>query len=204
MPYPEGHKLKVRQHIITSAAKAFRTHGVQNISLPYIMKGAGLTHGGFYSHFQNKDQLVMETCQFAIGDTIETLQRVADKNKDEDQLPIEAVIEFYLSPLHRDQSEIGCILPALSGEIPQLSKEIREAYTQELQRFIEFVTNMAEIDTSGGYALVSSMVGSVALARAVSDSKLSDDLLQAGRMQAKQIIETATHKTTTPNKGQGD
>ncbi|WP_025682149.1 TetR/AcrR family transcriptional regulator [Paenibacillus maysiensis] len=193
MPYPEGHKIKVRKHIISSAAKAFRTNGVRNISLPYIMKGAGLTHGGFYSHFENKDQLVMETCHFAIGETIEMLQRVADKNKDKDQPPIEAVIEFYLSPLHRDQSEIGCILPALSGEISQLSEEIRETYTRELQRFIVFITNMAGIETGIGYALVSIMVGSVALARAVSDSKFSDDLLLTGRAQAKRIVEAASN-----------
>ncbi|MEK4852047.1 TetR/AcrR family transcriptional regulator [Paenibacillus sp. FSL H7-0756] len=189
MPYPKGHKLKVRNHIITSAAKAFRTHGVRNISLPHIMKGAGLTHGGFYSHFENKDQLVMETCHFAISDTIEMLQRIADHNKNEDQTPpIEAVIDFYLSPLHRDQTEAGCILPALSGEISQLSADIRQAYTQELQRFIAFITNMAGIDPSNGYALVSSMVGTVALARAVSDTQLSDALLQASRMQAKQMV----------------
>ncbi|KAA8787717.1 TetR/AcrR family transcriptional repressor of nem operon [Paenibacillus sp. 4624] len=192
MPYPKGHKLKVRNHIITSAAKAFRTHGVRNISLPHIMKGAGLTHGGFYSHFENKDQLVMETCHFAISDTMEMLQKVADKNKNEDQPPIEAVIDFYLGSLHRDQTEVGCILPALSGEISQLSEEIRQAYTRELQRFITFITKLAGIDTSAGYALVSSMVGTVALARAVSDSKLSDDLLQAGRTQAKQMVNASS------------
>ncbi|MDP9697712.1 TetR/AcrR family transcriptional regulator [Paenibacillus polysaccharolyticus] len=192
MPYPKGHKLKVRNHIITSAAKAFRTHGVRNISLPHIMKGAGLTHGGFYSHFENKDQLVMETCHFAISDTMEMLQKVADKNKNEDQSAIEAVIDFYLGSLHRDQTEVGCILPALSGEISQLSQEIRQAYTRELQRFITFITELAEIDTSAGYALVSSMVGTVALARAVSDSKLSDDLLQAGRTQAKQMVNVSS------------
>ncbi|SCY08463.1 transcriptional regulator, TetR family [Paenibacillus polysaccharolyticus] len=192
MPYPKGHKLKVRNHIITSAAKAFRTHGVRNISLPHIMKGAGLTHGGFYSHFENKDQLVKETCHFAISDTMEMLQKVADKNKNEDQSAIEAVIDFYLGSLHRDQTEVGCILPALSGEISQLSEEIRQAYTRELQRFITFITELAEIDTSAGYALVSSMVGTVALARAVSDSKFSDDLLQAGRTQAKQTVNTGS------------
>lgn len=192
MPYPKGHKLKVRNHIITSAAKAFRTHGVRNISLPHIMKGAGLTHGGFYSHFENKDQLVMETCHFAISDTIEMLQKVADKNKNEDQPPIETIIDFYLGSLHRDQTEVGCILPALSGEISQLSEEIRQAYTRELQRFITFITELAEIDTSAGYALVSSMVGTVALARAVSDSKLSDNLLQAGRTQAKQMVNVSS------------
>ncbi|MEK3787312.1 TetR/AcrR family transcriptional regulator [Paenibacillus sp. FSL K6-1230] len=189
MPYPQGHKIKVRQYIITSAAKAFRSNGIRNISLPYIMKGAGLTHGGFYSHFANKEQLVIEACHFAINDTIEMLQSVADKK--EDQPKIEAIIDFYLSPLHRDQTEIGCILPALSGEIPQLSEEVRQAFTHELQRFIEFITDMATVDGATGYALVSSMVGTLALARAVSDSKLSDELLMSGQKQAKLIIEAA-------------
>lgn len=72
MPYPKGHKSKVREQIIASAARAFRTNGVRSISLPYIMKGAGLTHGGFYAHFKNKDQLVIETFHFAITDTIKS------------------------------------------------------------------------------------------------------------------------------------
>ncbi|MCM3172030.1 MULTISPECIES: TetR/AcrR family transcriptional regulator [Paenibacillus] len=186
MPYPEGHKLKVRKHIISSAAKAFRTNGVRNISLPYIMKGAGLTHGGFYSHFENKEQLVIEACKFAISDTIDMLQKVADKNKDKPA--IQAIIEFYLSPLHRDQTEIGCILPALSGEIAQLSEEVRQAYTQELQRFMDFITEVAGFDASTGYALVNIMVGTLALARAVNDSTFSDQLLLAGKTQALQII----------------
>lgn len=186
MPYPQGHKIKVRKHILTSAAKAFRTNGVRNISLPYIMKGAGMTHGGFYSHFANKEQLVIETCHYAINDTIEVLQNVADKNKE--QPKITTVIDFYLSFEHRDQSEVGCILPALSGEISQLSEEVRQAYTNELQRFIAFISEMAQVGLSTGYALVSSMVGTIVLARAVSDQKLSDQILLSGRTHAKRII----------------
>lgn len=189
MPYPQGHKIKVRKHILTSAAKAFRTNGVRNISLPYIMKGAGLTHGGFYAHFANKEQLVIEACHYAISDTIAVLQNVAEKNKE--QPKITTVIDFYLSLEHRDQSEVGCILPALSGEISQLSEEVRQAYTNELQRFIAFISGMAQVSLSTGYALVSSMVGTVVLARAVSDQKLSDQILLSGRTYAKGIIDVS-------------
>lgn len=62
MPYPKGHKIKVRNKIVESAAQAFRTNGIHDVSVPFIMKGAGLTHGGFYSHFDNKEQLVAEAC----------------------------------------------------------------------------------------------------------------------------------------------
>lgn len=187
MPYPKGHKSKVREQIIVSAARAFRTNGVRNISLPFIMKGAGLTHGGFYAHFKNKDQLVIEAFHFAITDTIKLLQSVADKKADQPR--IQTIIEFYLSSVHRDQTEVGCILPALAGEIPQLSQEVRKAYTDELKRFMEFIADAGNIDLSKSYALVSSMIGTIALARAVNDSQFSDQLLLAGKVQAKRVLE---------------
>ncbi|GLF90846.1 TetR family transcriptional regulator [Bacillus safensis] len=188
MPYPAGHKLKVREQIITSAARAFRSNGVRNISLPFIMKGAGLTHGGFYAHFKNKDQLVIEAFHFAINDTIKLLESVADKKADQPR--IQTIIEFYLSSVHRDQTEVGCILPALAGEISQLSLDVRKAYTDELKRFMEFIADTGNIDISMSYALVSSMIGTIALARAVNDSKFSDQLLLAGKIQAQGILET--------------
>nr|MDH3110351.1 TetR/AcrR family transcriptional regulator [Bacillus altitudinis] len=182
MPYPKGHKSKVREQIIASAARAFRTNGVRNISLPYIMKGAGLTHGGFYAHFKNKDQLVIETFHFAITDT-KMLQSVADKKADQPR--IQTIIEFYLSSVHRDQTEVGCILPALAGEIAQLSQEVRKAYTDELKRFMAFIADTGNIDLSKSYALVSSMIGTIALARAVNDSQFSDQLLLARQNTGK-------------------
>jgi len=188
MPYPEGHKIKVRARIIESAARAFRTNGVRDISVPFIMKGAGLTHGGFYSHFDNKEQLVSETCRYAIRDTIALLRNAADQAGGEP--PIHAVIHYYLSPHHRDQTDIGCILPALSGEISRLSEEVRQAFTEELQRMIDFVSETAEIDHSPGSALLSLMVGSLVLARSVSNPELSDGLLNAGKQQAKELVKS--------------
>ncbi|GED68197.1 TetR family transcriptional regulator [Brevibacillus reuszeri] len=186
MPYPEGHKIKVRGKIIESAAQAFRTNGIRDISVPVIMKGAGLTHGGFYSHFENKDQLVVEACRYAISDTIALLQQAADQAKDVPK--IHAIIQYYLSQEHRDRREIGCILPALSGEMSRSSDEVRQVFTQEVQRMIDFIADLAQLDTSKASALLSSMVGSLVLARSVHDSKLSDDLLAAGKQYAQTIL----------------
>jgi len=186
MPYPEGHMLKVRGKIIESAAQAFRTNGIRNISVPFIMKGAGLTHGGFYAHFDNKEQLVAEACRFAISDTIALLQKAADQEKDGHQ--INAIIDYYLSQHHRDRTEMGCILPALSSEISRSSDEVRQVFTHELERMIDFISNAAKIDTATGSALLSSMVGTLVLARSVDNSKLSDSLLTAGKQHAKGLI----------------
>nr|WP_145160124.1 TetR/AcrR family transcriptional regulator [Paenibacillus terrae] len=189
MPYPEGHKLKVRGRIIESAAKAIRASGVRDISVPFIMKGAGLTHGGFYSHFDNKEQLVAETCRFAISETIALLQKAADQEKEAPK--IHAVIHYYLSPQHRDQTEVGCILPALSSEVSRMSEEVRQVFTEELQYMIDFISDLAEVDPLTGQALLSLMVGTIVLARSVSDAELSDSLLSTGRQHAKDLIKTS-------------
>ncbi|OPA80984.1 TetR family transcriptional regulator [Paenibacillus selenitireducens] len=189
MPYPEGHKIKVRGRIIESAAQAFRMNGIRDISVPVIMKGAGLTHGGFYSHFDNKEQLVAEACQYAISDTIALLQEAANQEKQEPK--INAVIHYYLSQQHRDRTEMGCILPALSSEISRSSEEVRNIFTQEVERMIDFLADLAEVDKSTASALLSSMVGTLLLARSVSDSTLSDNLLTAGKQHAKELIKTS-------------
>lgn len=186
MPYPKGHKIKVRGKIVESAARAFRTNGIQEVSVPFIMKGAGLTHGGFYSHFDNKEQLVAEACEYAISDTITLLQNVADQ--EEQNSKINKVIDYYLSPYHREQTEMSCIFPALSSEISRSSEEVRQVFTHELERMINFISNLAEIDVSRGRALFSTMVGSLVLARSVSDPELSDSFLSAGRQQAKEMV----------------
>jgi len=188
IPYPKGHKIKVRNKIVESAAQAFRANGILDVSVPLIMKGAGLTHGGFYSHFDNKEQLVTEACRYAISDTIAVLQQAADQEKQNPK--INTVIDYYLSPYHRDKTEMGCILPALSGEISRSSEEVRQVFTHELERMITFLSNLAEIDTSKGSALISSMVGSLVLARSVNDSELSDNLLSTGKQYAKMLVIT--------------
>ncbi|GBF75635.1 TetR family transcriptional regulator [Paenibacillus sp. 598K] len=186
MPYPEDHKLKVRGRIIESAARAFRANGLRDISVPVIMKGAGLTHGGFYAHFTNKDALIMETCRYAIGDTMALLQAAAAQTAD--RPPIETVIRYYLSPEHRDQTETGCILPALSGEISRASEELRDVFTAELQRMIDFLCELGRLAPSTGRALLSLLVGTLLLARSVPDRDFSDSLLTAGREQALAML----------------
>lgn len=185
MPYPEGHKQKVRGRIVESAAKAFRAQGIRDISVPSIMKGAGLTHGGFYSHFEHKEQLVAEACSYAASAMIALLRQAIERNRD--GAPLEAVIDAYLHADHRDHPELGCILPALSAEISRASEEVRRVYTIELERMISFLSEIGGIDRSAAAALLALLVGSLTLARSVNDPAASDRMLEAGRQQAKRI-----------------
>ncbi|MHA6528782.1 TetR/AcrR family transcriptional regulator [Paenibacillus sp. BAC0078] len=186
MPYPVGHKAKVRARILDSAAQAFRKNGIRETSVPFIMKGAGLTHGGFYSHFASKEQLIAETCSSIVNDTMDTLRTVALEENDNSKF--DAVINQYLSAAHRDNIEGGCIIPTLSGEIAQSSEEIREVFSQELERFIDFISEIAGCDKSSGGEVLSIMIGSLILARGIKDPVVSDSILESGKKQAKSVL----------------
>lgn len=84
--------------------------------------------------------------------------------------------------------EMGCIIPALSSEISRSSEEVRQVFTQELERMIAFISDLAGIDASKGSALFSTMVGSLVLARTVKDPELSDNLLSSGKQYAKALV----------------
>lgn len=186
MPYPTGHKAKVRARILDSAAQAFRKNGIRETSVPFIMKGAGLTHGGFYSHFASKEQLIAETCSNIVNHTLDTLRTIAQEENAESKF--EAVINYYLSTVHRDNIEEGCIIPTLSGEIAQSSEEIRVIFSQELERFIDFISEIAGCDKSSGGIVLSIMIGSLLLARGIKDPVMSDNILESGKKQAKSVL----------------
>lgn len=186
MPYTETHKIKVRRKILKSATQAFRTNGIKEVSVQQIMKGAGLTHGGFYAHFESKDKLVAEACRSAIGETIALLQKSADQAPSDRQ--IETVIDTYLSKYHRDTPEDGCIFPTLSSEISRSSQDVRQVFTDEMAGFFDFISTLVKDDKQKSIAMVSTMVGSLLLARSVVDPALSDAILDAGKHYAKEII----------------
>ncbi|HUC92767.1 MAG TPA: TetR/AcrR family transcriptional regulator [Paenibacillus sp.] len=193
MPYTTSHKMKVRKKILDSAAHEFRTNGIKEVSVPRLMNGAGLTHGGFYAHFKNKDQLVAEVCSKAIEDTIDRLQQIAMNNGD--PAGLQAVVEFYLSDSHRDHPDEGCIIPSLAGEISRSSDDIREVFTEEIRRFISFLTSLGTISRDQGAAFLSTMVGSLLLSRSVSDPDLSRNILSSCKtLITKEILSVQTAK----------
>jgi TetR/AcrR family transcriptional regulator, transcriptional repressor for nem operon len=187
MPYSKEHKKNIRVKILDSAAKAIRSRGIQNISVPYVMKGAGLTHGGFYAHFNSKEQLVGEVCTFAIDETLSRMHNVASDYKGKDK--IFAVIDNYLSPQHRDNIELGCILPAISFEVSNFSEEVRQSFTLEVEKVINLISALAGVNKEISSALLSIMVGTLAIARSVNNHSLSDQLLKSGNEQAKNILQ---------------
>lgn len=182
--YPAGHKERTREQIVSAAARAFREQGVDGVSVPEVMGRAGLTHGGFYAHFRNKDQLVAEACRCAMQESSARLIAAARRAPPPERLA--AFIRAYASPDHRDEPGGGCVLPVLSAEVSRTEAPVvRAAFTESFNESIATLARALPEDgtdrTDRALALMSGLAGAVMLSRAVDDPALSDRILQSAR-----------------------
>ncbi|MCY1278025.1 hypothetical protein D9M68_246700 [compost metagenome] len=184
MRYPEDHKAKTHQRIIEEAARRFRSDGVGATGLQSLMKGLGLTHGGFYAHFKSKDELV----ETALAHSARQLQAgLAEALDGEAALP--TFIARYLSSAHRADPGAGCPLPTMSAELGQRGQPSPTTDEVVKGRLAMIEDGLAGADAAEQSVLVlSAMVGALLLSRSVSDPELSDRLLKTTR---KLLIEQA-------------
>lgn len=184
MPRSTRHKTRTHARIVEVAARAFRERGVEPVAIADVMRAAGLTHGGFYAHFDSKDALVAEATAQGLADSRrEFLAEAAEANP---QAPLREAIRRYVSRAHRDNRAGGCALPALAAEIAREPAEVRAAFTTALEEFVAQLMDYvpgetAEARRDAALVLASGMAGAVALARAIEDPALSDRLLLAAR-----------------------
>jgi TetR/AcrR family transcriptional regulator, transcriptional repressor for nem operon len=182
MRYEKGHKDATRRRIIEVASKQLRKDGVGASGVAGLMASAGLTHGGFYSHFSSKDALIEEALHDAIEQVKTWIGSVADSNENK----LEAVIRAYLSPYHRDNPETGCVASTLAPEIARHSPAVREMFTKSIGEHIEMIAGLLpasaapEARRSVATAIIAGTTGMIQLARAVSDEELSDKILEDG------------------------
>jgi TetR/AcrR family transcriptional regulator, transcriptional repressor for nem operon len=190
MRYEKGHKDETRQHIVEVASRQFREQGVAAVGLAGIMAAAGLTNGAFYTHFDSKEHLVREVL-FSAGfhnKLAKAEQRGAG---------LEGAIRDYLSPSHRDDPGRGCPTSALVAEIARHSRATRDAFTGKIGGVIELIAaaqpagkakGTAAVRRRKAVAIYGLMVGTLQLARAVNDRKLSDEILQSGADEAVALV----------------
>ena len=189
MRYEKGHKDTTRQHIIDVASRQFRGHGVAAVGLAGIMSDAGLTNGAFYTHFDSKEDLVRAVLLSGLDRREERLRTVASDNAG-----LETMIRDYLSPRHRDHAGTGCPTAALVAEVARHPKATRDAFTAKVSTFVELIATQisagsAEARRRNAVAIYGIMVGTLQLARAVNDKKLSDEILESGVTAALALAE---------------
>ena len=195
MPYPAGHKDKIRAQIVTAARQEMNRTGYQAASIDAIMAAAGLTRGGFYAHFSSKEDLLVEIMKNMQD---EPLPLFASQLKATAAIPdgpcgARAFIDAYLSPEHRDRVDQGCSVPPLSPEIERSGDKVRDAfddYARDVARKLTVLkgtpTGEDGIDDST-IGMLALCVGGIVLSRAVKDEGLSDRILAACRNEAKTL-----------------
>jgi TetR/AcrR family transcriptional repressor of nem operon len=185
MRYTKDHKLRTRRHIVEKSSVSLKTYGAQGIGVADLMKLAGMTHGGFYGHFESREQLVQEAFALGMDQTLETwierFGRIAQAER------YDAIIDDYLSARHRDHPGHGCVLPALAADIARAGPQARRAFAVRLQLMISVIAEAlpagcgAPSRRGAAIAVLAEMTGTIALARACGDDGFSDDILAAGR-----------------------
>jgi TetR/AcrR family transcriptional repressor of nem operon len=169
---------QTREAIVAAAANLIRRTGIAEASLADMMAAAGLTHGGFYRHFRNKEHLVSEALSAAGEKAIATLARSMAKGG------LDAAIDGYLSKSHRDSPTPTCPFAALGSEMARSGKETKAAATDVLEKlFVALAGDAPDREAARGNAIValSTMIGAMTLARVVADSDLSSEILDRAK-----------------------
>jgi TetR/AcrR family transcriptional repressor of nem operon len=181
-------KAEQKQHtnetILTSAARLLREKGISGARVADVMKGAGLTVGGFYAHFASKEALIDTTIRRTGREMLERLFARLDTKPAADRAEI--ILKRYLSAAHRDNLVAGCPLPAVVGEIATTAPEHAQMLGSELDNFAAQLEPYLPAHATMPHrqvalATLALMYGGLALARAVRGTELSDEIIRACR-----------------------
>jgi TetR/AcrR family transcriptional repressor of nem operon len=177
---------ETRRRIVESAANEFRRKGIAGAGLSDLMAAAGLTHGGFYRHFESKDELVSEAIKAAVESMFGDLASAV--SREEDGGGLRELMAMYLSINHRDDPLSGCPLAYLGTEIARADNASREAATDGFLRLVHLLaaqTGKPNSRAAKRKAMVaaSTMIGALMMSRVVTDPEISKTLLDETAMQ---------------------
>jgi len=187
MRYSDTHKEETRKTIVKAAAMAVRAKGPDGVGVAEIMAQAGLTHGGFYAHFPNKESLVAAAVDEAFGQSGRRFQKITAGMPAADALS--TFVDSYVSPEHRAHPARGCPLATLSSDLPRQGRVVREAYERGVRGLIGRIAGWLPEDLADRDGLAASlaaeMAGMVALSRAIADDVEAERLLAGARARIK-------------------
>ncbi|MED5618455.1 TetR/AcrR family transcriptional regulator [Ideonella sp. BN130291] len=179
---PSSRKQATHERIVEVASRAVRRKGFGGAGVAEVMKEAGLTHGGFYAHFDTREAMLAEAVDRAGSDTVAALSRIAaDAPADQ---ALSTVIRAYLSSAHVERAETGCAIVALGSDMPRQSPDVRAAATRRIKELVDLVSRQLPGWGQPGaheqaLVTVATMVGALLLARAVDDPRLSEAVRDA-------------------------
>jgi TetR/AcrR family transcriptional regulator, transcriptional repressor for nem operon len=187
MRYSKEHKQETHARIVKKASVRLREKGAHGIGVADLMKEAGLTHGGFYAHFDSREALVIEAFNYAMDRANERWRKVTAETPPAKRLT--TIIERYLTPVHRDDPGHGCAVPALGAEIARENPKTRKAFAAKLEQMIDMMADQIpdvprKIARKQAMATLATMMGTMVLSRIAGSGEFSDEILSAGRETA--------------------
>jgi TetR/AcrR family transcriptional regulator, transcriptional repressor for nem operon len=184
MRYPPEHKAEVHQKIVKDASRRVRVEGLNGAGVAAVMRDTGLTHGGFYKHFSNKDELVLESLREAFREIADNLAHTAERSHPETAW--KAIVKTYLSLEYCDHAEYGCPLTALAPELARVDKSMRGQILAELvnykDRMLPFMPGRRAVDKERAFfSIFSTMIGAIEIARMLPEPAMREKVLASAR-----------------------
>ena len=179
---PNSSKQETHERIVDVAARAIRRNGYGGVGVADVMKEAGLTHGGFYAHFDSRDALLVAALERAGRESFEAVTRVAEQRADKGVSAFRSLVETYLADGHLASLETGCPVAALGCDMPRQSQTVRGASAVHVQRLIAAVrATLPKAPRTAASVVAGTLVGSLQLARVLGDSAEGRAVLSAVR-----------------------
>jgi TetR/AcrR family transcriptional regulator, transcriptional repressor for nem operon len=184
MRYSKEHKQETHARIVRRASVRLREKGAHGIGVADLMKEAGLTHGGFYAHFDSREALLIEAFGYAMDRSMDYWRKNAEQTSPEKRLA--TIVDSYLTTTHRDDPGRGCAVPTLGAEIARESPKARKAFAAKLEQMIDMIAGQLidlppKAARKQAAATLATMMGTVVLSRIAGNGEFSDEILAAGR-----------------------
>jgi TetR/AcrR family transcriptional repressor of nem operon len=184
MRYRPQHKVEVHRKILKDAARRVRAEGIAGAAVSSVMRDSGLTNGGFYKHFDSKDDLLTESLSEAFREIADRLAQIAQESKP--GTAWKAVVKTYLSPEHCNHAESGCPLAALAPELARAGHAMKAPIRREMikykRRMLPLMPGRRAADKERAFsAIFSTMIGAVAIARILPDQAARARVLASAR-----------------------
>jgi len=184
MRYGSEHKAEIHQKIVKDASRRVRAEGIGGAAVSAVMRDAGLTHGGFYRHFGSKDELLMESLSEAFQEIADHLAHAAEQSQP--GTAWKAIVKAYLSPEHCEHVECGCPLAALAPELARADEATKAPILGELikykTRVVPWMPGRRAADKERAFfAIFSTMIGAIAIARILPDQAARARVLASAR-----------------------
>ena len=184
MRYRPEHKAEVHREIVKDASRRVRAEGLNGVAVASVMRDTGLTHGGFYKHFESKDELLLESLSDAFRDIGDTLVRAAEQSHHE--AAWKAIVKTYLSLEFCEHPERGCPLPAVAPELTRVDQKMRARILPQLvnykDRILPFMPGPRIADKERAFFVIfSTMIGTMEIARMLPERAMREKVLSASR-----------------------